>query len=82
MGRPAVNALMIANRIFDAKEALQMGLVDRVADDHESELKRLATLDPATTRLVKELTIHGERLTRSQLLLLATRLGELYRYPL
>jgi len=34
--------------------------------------------DPATTRYGKELTLHGETLTRSQLLLLATRLGNLY----
>ncbi|MGZ8832527.1 MAG: enoyl-CoA hydratase/isomerase family protein [Thermoanaerobaculia bacterium] len=79
IGRTAVNALMIANRVFDAAEAMQMGLVDRVAEDHQAELRRLETVDAATTRLVKELTAHGDRLTRSQLLLLAERLGELYR---
>ena len=77
-GRPAANALMLANRTLTAAEALDLGFVDRVAEDHEEELQRLQSLDPATTRYVKELTLHAETLTRSQLLLLATRLGNLY----
>ena len=77
-GRPAANALMIANRMLTAGEAQDLGFVDRVAGDHEDELRRLESLDPATTRYVKELTLHAETLTRSQLLLLATRLGNLY----
>jgi len=77
-GRPAANALMIANRTLTAGEAREFGFVDRVADDHEDDLRRLESLDPATTRYVKELTLHAETLTRSQLLLLATRLGNLY----
>jgi enoyl-CoA hydratase len=77
-GRPAANALMIGNRTLSADEARDLGFVDRVADDHEDELARLESLDPATTRYVKELTRHADKLTRSQLLLLATRLGNLY----
>ena len=77
-GRPAAKALMFANRTLTAGQARELGFVDRVADDHEDELRRLESLDPATTRYVKELTLHGETLTRSQLLLLATRLGNLY----
>lgn len=77
-GRPAANALMIGNRTLSAEEARDLGFVDRVADDHEDELARLESLDPATTRYVKELTLHAGKLTRSQLLLLATRLGNLY----
>ena len=69
---------MIANRTLTAGEARALGFVDRVAGDHEDELRRLESLDPATTRYVKELTLHAETLTRSQLLLLATRLGNLY----
>ncbi|HEX9161564.1 MAG TPA: enoyl-CoA hydratase/isomerase family protein [Thermoanaerobaculia bacterium] len=77
-GRPAANALMIANRTFDAAEALRVGLVDRVAGDHESELQRLEQLDAGTTQFVKTLTNSASRLTRPQLLLLAERLGALY----
>lgn len=78
VGRRPANALMLANRTLTAAEALEIGLVDRVADDHEEQLRRLEALDPATTRFVKELTVHGQSLTRSQLLLLASRLGNLY----
>lgn len=78
MGRPAANALLLANRTMSAEEALAIGLVDRVASDHEDELERLETLDAATTRFIKELTVHSDSLTRSQLLLLANRLGELH----
>ena len=35
-------------------------------------------LDPATLRMVKELTIHCDRLTQRELLTLAERLGALY----
>ena len=78
VGRPAAHALMLANRTLSAAEALEIGLIDRVADDHEAELNRLETLDRATTRLLKELTAHSDALTHSQLLLLANRLGNLY----
>lgn len=54
--RPAANQLFLANRIFSASDALAIGLVDRVADSHEEELARIESLDPARTRMVKELT--------------------------
>lgn len=79
IGRPAANALMLGNGILEAGEALGAGLVDCVADDHEAELERLQGLDPNTIHLVKMLTNAAGSLTRSQLLLMATRLGELYR---
>jgi enoyl-CoA hydratase len=78
LSRPAANRLFLANEVLPAEEALALGLVDRVADSHEEELARLETLDPRTTRLVKELTIHAPRLSRPELLLLARRLGALY----
>ena len=77
-GRPAANALMIANQTLTAEEARERGFVDRVADDHEEELQRLQALDPARVRYIKELTLHADNLTRSQLLVLAKRLGNLY----
>jgi len=79
VGRTAAHALLLANETLSAEEAARIGLVDRVADDHEEELRRLETLDVATTRFLKELTLHSDALTQSQLLHLASRLGELYR---
>ncbi len=78
MRRPAANALFLANRVLSAADAAAAGLVDRVAGEHEEELRRLLSADPATVRFVKELTNHSDRLTRDQLLLLAERLGHLY----
>jgi enoyl-CoA hydratase len=79
LSRPAANQLFLANRVLSADEAHRAGLVDRVADSHDEELARLASLDAATTRMVKELTIHGARLSRGELLLLASRLETIYK---
>jgi enoyl-CoA hydratase/carnithine racemase len=54
--RAAANQLFLANRTLNAEEALELGLVDRVAASHDEELARIATLDPSTTAMVKELT--------------------------
>jgi enoyl-CoA hydratase/carnithine racemase len=75
---PAAHQLFLANRTIGAAEAMAIGLVDRVDESHEAELSRLASLDPATTQVVKQLTSRAERLSRQQLLLLAERLGQLY----
>jgi enoyl-CoA hydratase len=76
--RAAANQLFLANRVLPADEALRLSLVDRVADSHQDELARLATLDRATSRFVKELSAHAERLSASETLLLARRLGSVY----
>ena len=68
--RRAANQLFLANRVLSAPEALELGLVDRVAESHDQELARLETLD---LKMVKELSIAAERLTREELLLLARR---------
>lgn len=70
--RRAATQLFLANRVLSAAEALEMGLVDRVAESHEDELQRLEGRD---LRMVKELTIHAEALSREELLLLARRLS-------
>lgn len=75
LSRTAANPLFLANRVFSAEEAHQLGLVDRVAESHEDELARLETLD---ARLVKELTRHSGLPSRSDLLLMARRLGAIY----
>jgi len=74
----AAKQLFLANRVLTAEEALAIGLVDRVGDSFDDEIQRLAGLDPRTTRFVKELCAHSERLTDSQRLLLADQLGRLY----
>jgi enoyl-CoA hydratase len=68
--RRAANQLFLANRVFSASEALELGLVDRVADDHEAELARLEKL---ALRMLKELAVHGKGLSREDILLLARR---------
>ena len=70
INRRAANQLFLANRILTADEALAMNLLDRVAESHDDELRRLESVD---VRMVKELTIHANALSRSQLLQLAKR---------
>jgi enoyl-CoA hydratase/carnithine racemase len=79
LSRPAANQLFLANRVLAADEALRVGLVDRVAESHDDELARLAALDPVTVRMVKELTMYSERLSRRELAVLAARLDAVYR---
>ena len=74
----AAKQLFLANRVLTADEALSIGMVDKVGDAFDDELQRVSELDPGTTRFVKELSRHSERLTNSQRLLLAARLGRLY----
>ena len=70
--RRAANQLFLANRVLTADEALNVGLIDRVAESHEAELKRLETLD---LRLVKLLTTRAAHGSRHDLLHLARLLG-------
>jgi enoyl-CoA hydratase len=56
--RAAGNQLFLANRVFSADEALGMGLVDRVGESYEAEVARMASADPATTWMIKELVRH------------------------
>lgn len=74
----AAKQLFLTNRVLTAEEARAIGLIDRVGDSFDDEIQRLAALDPRTTRFVKELCAHGERLTDSQRLLLADQLGRIY----
>jgi enoyl-CoA hydratase len=66
LSRRAANQLFLANRVLSAADALELGLVDRVAESHDDELARLETLD---LPMVKQLTM-GD-LTREELLLLS-----------
>lgn len=69
----AARRLFLGNEILDAQQAREMGLVDAFGEPP------IPPLDAATVRMVKELTIHGGRLTQRELVLLAERLGEVYR---
>ena len=77
---PAAKQLFLANRVLTAEEALSIGLVDRIGESCDDEIQRLAALDPNSTRFLKELSVHGERLTASQRLLLAAQLARIYDY--
>jgi len=76
--RAAARRLFLGNERMNANEAMEAGLVDRVAESFDDELRRLETLDPATTRVLKELSAHAEALSQRELLLLAERLRALY----
>jgi enoyl-CoA hydratase len=75
---PAARRLFLGNDVLSATDALAAGLVDRVADSFDEEVTRLASLDPSTTRFVKELTNVSDGLTQQQVMLFAERLGGLY----
>ena len=77
--RAAARRLFLGNERLTAAEAMEAGLVDRVAESFDDELRRLQSLDPATTRVLKELSRHADSLSQSELMLLAERLGALYR---
>lgn len=68
ISRRAANQLFLANRVLSAADALEFGLVERVAASHEDELSRLQGVD---VRMVKELTTCARRLSPSQLLSVA-----------
>jgi len=74
LARPEAHQLFLASRVFSAEEAKSFGLIDEIG---EPDLDRLKSLDPATTRMVKELTNRAPRLSPRGLLLIAERLGQL-----
>jgi len=74
LSRPAAHQLFLANRVFSAEEAQSIGLIDGIGNP---DLERLKSLDPATTRMVKELTNRAPRLSPRDLLLLAERLARI-----
>lgn len=65
--RRAANQLFLANRVFSASDALELGLVDRVGESFDDVLARLESED---ARMIKQLTI--DALTREQLWSAAT----------
>ncbi|HET7435381.1 MAG TPA: enoyl-CoA hydratase/isomerase family protein [Thermoanaerobaculia bacterium] len=66
ISRAAANQLFLANRVLTAEDALQLGLVDRVAESHDDELARLQSFDRG---IVKQLTHSAAGLSRQQLFL-------------
>ena len=70
----ATRRLFLLNEVFSAAEALSHGIIDAIGDPPP-----IPALDPATVQMVKELTIHGERMNQRELVLLAERLSAVYR---
>jgi enoyl-CoA hydratase/carnithine racemase len=77
--RAAARRMFLGNERLSAEEARELGIVDRVAESFDHELQRLESLDPATTRVMKELSAHADALSQRELMLLAERLRALYR---
>ena len=69
----AARRLFLLNDVLSAAEALSLGLIDAIGDPPP-----IPPLDSATVQMVKELTIHGQRLSQRELVLLAERLGAVY----
>ena len=63
----AARRLFLLNEILSASDALSLGLIDALGVPPP-----IPPLDPATVQMVKELTIHGERLSQRELVLLAS----------
>jgi len=68
----AARRLFIANEIFDARAALDAGLIDGIGEP------KIPDISNATLQMVKQLTIRRDRLTQRDLAMLAERLGALY----
>lgn len=77
LSRASAYQLFLANRVFSAEEAQSIGLIDGIESTADPDLERLKSLDPATTRMVKELTNRAPRLSPRDLLLLAERLARI-----
>ena len=70
----AARRLFLLNEVFSASDALAVGLIDAIG-----EPPAIPPLDANMVQMVKELTIHGDRLNQRELLLLAERLSVVYR---
>ena len=75
----AARRLFLANEVFSAADALTLGIIDAIGDAPPTIPPLDPALDRVTVQMVKELTIHGERLNQRELLLLAERLSAVYR---
>ena len=70
---PAVaRRLFLGNEVFNAADALEGGLIDRIADDVEVKV------DPKSARVIKDLARHAGRLSQRELVDLSRHLGRLY----
>ena len=72
ISRRAANQLFLANRVLTADEALEMDLVDAVAESHEDLLTRM---DERKLQVVKQLTVAASRLSRADALRVAMTVG-------
>lgn len=79
LDRGAARRLFLGNERLSAHEAMEIGIVDRVADSFDDELRGLATLDAKAVCVMKELSRLADTLSQQELMLLAERLAALYR---
>ncbi|HEX7190286.1 MAG TPA: enoyl-CoA hydratase/isomerase family protein [Thermoanaerobaculia bacterium] len=69
----AARRLFLGNETLTAQDALAIGLIDAIGEPRD-----IPNLDAAVVQMVKELTIHAQRLDQRELALLAERLGKVY----
>ncbi|HEY2322013.1 MAG TPA: enoyl-CoA hydratase/isomerase family protein [Thermoanaerobaculia bacterium] len=69
----AARRLFLLNDVLSASDALSLGLIDAIGDP-----PAMPAVDLARVQMVKELIIHGERLSQRELVLLAEHLGAVY----
>lgn len=75
----AARALFLGNEVFAAEQAGAAGIVDLVSA--ETDVSRFERLDPATVRFVKELSIHSEGKSRSEIGRVGELLAAIYGVP-
>lgn len=75
---PAARSLLLSSPILEASDAATIGLVDEVTDGFDAAIARFSRIDVGNVRMIRELRIHGARLSQRELYLLASRLGQLY----
>jgi enoyl-CoA hydratase len=72
----AARRLFLGNEVLSAADAHAVGLVDVIG---EPDVAQLEALDSTVVRMLKELARHAERLSQRETMLLAEKLGQLYR---
>jgi len=83
ISRKRMARLMLENQVLTAADAFSIGLVDALFDSLtdgsvDGEVARLASIEPARVRFVKEVVLHGTRVPDAELPTLARSLWELY----
>jgi enoyl-CoA hydratase/carnithine racemase len=78
---PAARRLFLSNETFSADDAKSIGLIDAIDDSPDEAIGAALAVDPGSRRFVKELASLSPSLDRTQRLLFARRLGNIYFTP-